>query len=132
MSIEGSPASDASQPGRRDAGHEEQTADAGQDVGDAVQAVVGDRRAEGQPEQTSGEDGSHVAEGLELATRGAHVMGWNLLVESSLQAEAVESVGDAEDDTDSQDHDDRGGDVADQQQEGTHGEHASANDEGRL
>ena len=65
------PSLDASQPACGDAGHAEQTADAGKDVGDEMQAVAGDRGAEGQPEQAGGEDSSDVAEGLELAASSA-------------------------------------------------------------
>src|SRR5713101_3922485 len=92
--IEGSLASGASQPTCRDTGHEEQTADAGKDGGGEVQAVARDRRTEGQSEQAGGEDGSHVAEGLELATRRAHVCGRGMHVGSRLHAEVVEATGD--------------------------------------
>ena len=92
--------------------------------------MAGDRRTEGQPEQAGGEDGSDIAEGLELATRGTHVLGRGVLVEGRLQAEVVEAVGDAENDADSQEHAHRGGGVADQQQEGADGEQAGAGDEG--
>ena len=64
--------------------------------------MAGDRRAEGQPEQAGGEDSAHVAKGLELATRGAHVLGRGMLVEGRLQAEIVAAVGDAEDGADRQ------------------------------
>src|SRR5262249_30149275 len=95
-----------------------------------MQAVTGDRRPKGQPEEAGGEDGTHVAEGLELAARGAHVLGWRMLVEGCLQTEVVKAIGDAEDDADRQEHAHRGGGVADQQYEGAHGEQAGAGDEG--
>src|SRR5262245_15022257 len=129
-SDEGSLASDASLPACRHADHEEQAADAGKDVGDHVQAVAGDRCTEGQPEQAGREDGSNIAEGLELAAGGAHVLSWGLLVEGRLQAEVVEAVGDAEDGADRQEHTHRGGGVAGQQQEGARGGQAGSEKEG--
>ena len=42
--------------------------------------MTGDRRPKGQPDQASGEDGSDVPEGLELATRGVYVLGRGVFV----------------------------------------------------
>src|SRR5262249_30076801 len=54
--------SDRSWPAGCEAGHEQQTAHAGKNVGDDMQAMTGDRRPKGQPEEAGGEDGTHIAE----------------------------------------------------------------------